>query len=824
MTGTREQPAAKIAILEGLAEAWNRRGIRYAVCHGLEGYPRSVGRDLDVMVRGRELSRAARIAAGYLRTRGFDVLTPPKPWGGRWLFALRDGLHLEIDLIPFLFRGPVLLAGSPQHARRVGPFPVDPWASFAKRILMPLLGGEPPRPPLLTRGEGEAVRPACERLFGRKLARELLSCLQEADALRLRKLGAGLRKASVRRALLGRPLRSLWLSAAWVRKSFLPYFSKCAPIIALAGPDGVGKSATLQAMRGSVGEPFCGVVGRHWRPGVLPPPGSLLGRPGPEPDPDGLLPPRRRPGRLHWLRLAYYFIDFTLGHFLKDRPASSRLQVVVYDRLALDMAVDPSRYGLSSPRGTRLFWRLIPRPDLVVLLYDQPGRVRGRKPELEAAEIQRQLKEWLRLVAEGEVGAVIRMDGGPLRAARDLGELITEAFRELNRGPRSRKANDNGWLAAALGALPIAAHRVLEPRGGRQYLIPPSPRQAALAALRLYRPQKPGPRLALGLLAAAVRWGPGARLLPKADAPAAREAGLLDYLQKALAHGPLSLGLSTGTAGPSRKPVLLLMNREGRPLGYAKIGWNVQTSELVGNERKTLEYFAGRSLEHGRLPGVLHFGTWNGRSVLVTEPLELPRRGQRELTDLHVQFLLEVARAEPRREKFAESAFFSGLQAGIRDVGEGAPSYQRRVLQEAADLLGSKLGSRELPFVWRMGDFAPWNLGVDGRAGKILAVDLEYAAPRDIPGWDLFHFLSGSLTRQPLAGRAWKYFQALEVDPELVPWLRAAYLAGLCLRWIRLWCAPGILKTAEALRALRAKSNQLFLLLETLKGKGAAAQ
>jgi hypothetical protein len=827
-----EDPAAKVAALEAVAEAWNRRGIEYAVCHGLEGYPMSVGRDLDVVVNGRELRWAAQIAGGQLGALGFVVLSPANPWGAVWLFAFREGLALEIDLIPFLARGPALLVPGPKPAGQVGPFRVDPWASFAKRILMPILGGAAPGEPLIGPGEEDEARSACARLFGRNLAGELWGHLLNRDAVRLRQMAGSLRRSSVRRSLLLRPMRSLRLSVPWAFKTILPFVRRCAPIIALVGPDGVGKSAALHAVQAGVPEPFCGAVVRHWRPGLLPRPGSLLGRPAPEPGPDGLLPPRRHPGRLHWLRLGYYFVDFTLGHFLRDRPESSKLKVVLYDRHALDMAVDPVRYGLSSSRGARLFGRLIPSPDLVILLHDDARRIRARKQELEESEIIRQLADWRRLAVEGLVDAVLQVSGRPQDTARAVKELIVEAFLARSRRLAPGSSDPAAWLAPILGTSGAALYGRIALRGGRQYLIPAASRKAALAALRLYRPQKIRSRLAATLLSSAIRLAPADRLLPGVRLPAA--GGLIDHLKAVLGLRDLILGISAGTASPHRKPVLLLMNTKGGALGYAKIGWNEQTRELVRNEREALDFFSRRSPRHGLFPRVLHFGACGELDVLVTEPLDMAgRQGNgRELQDLHVRFLQEVAETDQQRQKFGQSGFFSGILAGLREVQGAAPSYQRRVAEEVAALMGSKMGPLDLPFVWRVGDFVPWNIAVDRKADRIQAVDLEYASPRCIPGWDLFHFLSqssiGGGDRLPgwsaaLRNPAMRYFEALRIDSALVPWLHAAYLVSLWLLWTRSWSAPGVVKSAAALEGLRGKSNQLFLLLEGLRDKGAAS-
>jgi hypothetical protein len=130
--------------------------------------------------------------------------------------------------------------------------------------------------------------------------------------------------------------------------------------------------------------------------------------------------------------LAYYSIDVFLGSYLKDRIDSSRQRLVVYDRCFLDMAVDPVRYGLSSGRGVLFVWRLLPKPNLIIMLEDDPERIYGRKPEIAVGEIGLQLDEWRSLLRDGHVQASVRVDSSPGEIGERVLRLVVDEFLRIN--------------------------------------------------------------------------------------------------------------------------------------------------------------------------------------------------------------------------------------------------------------------------------------------------------------------------------------------------------------------------------------------------------
>lgn len=163
-------------------------------------------------------------------------------------------------------------------------------------------------------------------------------------------------------------------------------------LVHIVGPDGTGKSTLTQRLVETL-TPELEVHHYYWRPGLLPMPGRVVGKPyvGLVTDPHGHAPHGRVKAIL---RLSYYLVDFIVGYWVVYRPILRRGGLVLVERGWQDLVVDSRRYLMPNRRPARIFSVLVPRPDVIVILKAPAETVLDRKDEITAEEIDRQIREW----------------------------------------------------------------------------------------------------------------------------------------------------------------------------------------------------------------------------------------------------------------------------------------------------------------------------------------------------------------------------------------------------------------------------------------------
>lgn len=172
--------------------------------------------------------------------------------------------------------------------------------------------------------------------------------------------------------------------------------------VLIGGPDGTGKSTVADLIAAEAERRGIKVTRAHFAPGIL------VARNGdgsrvPEPHAE---PPRGIAGSL--AKTALVFADFTIGWATKWRKAK-RDGLLLVERGWHDQAVDPLRYRID-PRlvpVVRGLGRLLPRADVAAVLGGDAEAVVARKPELDAAEVDRQQRQWRELAPQAGRRSVV---------------------------------------------------------------------------------------------------------------------------------------------------------------------------------------------------------------------------------------------------------------------------------------------------------------------------------------------------------------------------------------------------------------------------------
>lgn len=192
--------------------------------------------------------------------------------------------------------------------------------------------------------------------------------------------------------------------------------------IVLLGPDGAGKSSTIEAMVESLTPLFSRIEVKGFAPSLR----QLLGRAGGNTSAPHGLPPRSVPASMC---RTVYWLGYAVASHVSLRWARTRSVLVLNDRHFVDILVDPVRYRFSGPSWPlKLVWRLTPRPDLVILLNGAPEIIQARKRELSVAETARLCQAYANLV--DPLTYCCTIDSGMPRD-QVVGEVVAAAIETL---------------------------------------------------------------------------------------------------------------------------------------------------------------------------------------------------------------------------------------------------------------------------------------------------------------------------------------------------------------------------------------------------------
>ena len=237
---------------------------------------------------------------------------------------------------------------------------------------------------------GERIR----KTFDEDMASHILTLIQSDDAECFNKHYPAFYKYVLHQSKQNNTL-SKRASQCWYNISrMLPlrFLNPTGMDIALLSPDGGGKTTILNALRVYEVSSFSGIERKYVRPGLFLNIGQYKPNAKPEmtdnPNPHG----RKPDGTIKsWIRFLIYFVDFTVGYYLKVVPLKWKRKLVVFDRYYYDYFVDMYRYHYSLPQWVpHFFSAIIPKPEITFILYADPEILYHRKRELTLEETERQ--------------------------------------------------------------------------------------------------------------------------------------------------------------------------------------------------------------------------------------------------------------------------------------------------------------------------------------------------------------------------------------------------------------------------------------------------
>jgi len=267
--------------------------------------------------------------------------------------------------------------------------------------------------------------PDVDRWFGasgRRLVDRLLAARETSEyAVEL----TGLRQALERRFFYRHPLRYLAGRILSLLRQLCRAWQPTGLFVVILGPDGSGKSTVSDLILRDLERAFRRAWRFHWRPGLFRKLGRTADRRAEGTDTPAETSKYR--GFVSLARFIYYWLDFVIGYWVVIYPVMARTGLVIGERYFPDVLVAPERYGFAVPRWLMrsVAW-FVPRPDLIVLLKDDPDVIHARKPELSPARIGELMDAYEMELKHWGNARILTTEGGAAVVAARLAAIILE--------------------------------------------------------------------------------------------------------------------------------------------------------------------------------------------------------------------------------------------------------------------------------------------------------------------------------------------------------------------------------------------------------------
>ena len=169
-------------------------------------------------------------------------------------------------------------------------------------------------------------------------------------------------------------------------------------IVSFMGVDGSGKSTLIELLRKKLKNKFRKIKYIHLRPYLI-----LLDKSTVQANPHKSK--KTWPILLNFFRILYWLIIYRFFFYLFGNNSN---QLIIFDRYAHDLMIDPIRYKFNLPnRISKFILNLFPNPSLWIVLNAPIKVLEKRKKELPTKELKKQIRSYLNFAKQRKNSIVV---------------------------------------------------------------------------------------------------------------------------------------------------------------------------------------------------------------------------------------------------------------------------------------------------------------------------------------------------------------------------------------------------------------------------------
>ena len=274
-------------------------------------------------------------------------------------------------------------------------------------------------------------------------------------------------------------------------------------------------------------------------------------------------------------------------------------------------------------------------------------------------------------------------------------------------------------------------HLILPDLRDPRFLFPARPNHVLKSSIALYQPGRGTGRFARRLFELSAPTGLLSRLpfstvstlirkgVSKARSPLETE------LESCLGSPPAHLAISTGTPGLFRKVSVRVMDDNGKPIAYVKLGASGRAAERIRAETAILQRVSGLALRSVRTPKLIvptSVGSWEAlieEHVASDGPASSATIDSEFVANLHV----ELHRSTAAQGLLVNGRFWQEMANRVRRGT--SPDSTSQLLQQTLSVIGRQMQDRSISLGLAHRDIATWNFltAVD----RVTLIDWEMA-------------------------------------------------------------------------------------------------